>query len=185
MSEPNINYEVPSDELEDYLWEKLHKIKYNAQLSSLYHQKRERFFELLDKLSKALSIIGGSAIISKLISSDSLPYIAAAITIASTLSLVFSFSERARKHSELSAKFKDVLVKIASSGERKLIEEELNAWAAKICELEISEPPALGLLVVHCQNEIAIAKGQLDMVKEIGTIERLFMHIFDMHPRKQ
>jgi hypothetical protein len=56
-----------SDDAElDHAWTKRHDALYKAELSALYHQKRERFFELLDKLGKAAAVFGGSAALWKL-----------------------------------------------------------------------------------------------------------------------
>lgn len=171
---------VKDIETEDYLWGQRHNVKYSAELSSLYHQKRERFFDLFDKLGKAIAVIGSSAVIAKITDPSSLYYLAAAITVTSTLSLVFSFSERARRHSELSAKFKDLLATIAVAGERDFKESDLNAWKAKVLQLEMTEPPALGTLVVLCQNELALARGQTEMVHPVGWFKSRLAHFIDL-----
>lgn len=88
-----------------YLWDKRHQVLYRVELSALYHQKRERFFEVCDKLAKAVAVIGGSAALAKIGSGYWIVYIAAAITVTSTCSLVFGFSDRARRHAELSRNF--------------------------------------------------------------------------------
>jgi len=149
-----------------YLSENRFRALYSTQLSALYHQKRERFFDFLDKIAKAIAIIGGSATLAQLSSPAALIWIALAITVTSALSLVFGLSESARRHAELARSFRLLEAKIASKGERDFTEADLAAWESETRTLESMEPAALGALVVDCQNELAIAGNRRgDVVK--------------------
>lgn len=164
---------------EDYLWSKRHDVLYRVELSVLYHQKRERFFEACDKLAKALAVIGGSAALSRVASPDAVQVVAAIITVSSTLSLVFGFSDRSKRHSELVRNFRQLESDIAGKGERDFTETDLTAWAARERTLETAEPPALGVLVQLCQNELAIAQCQPKAVVPVPFFKRMFAHLFD------
>lgn len=50
----------------DYYWSRRHEILWRISLSTLYHRRRERFFDTWDRVVKAVSIIGGSAALAKL-----------------------------------------------------------------------------------------------------------------------
>lgn len=163
----------------DYLWSRLHALLYQVRLSALYHQKRERFFELLDKIVKAVAIIGGSVTLAKVADPQVVTYFAAAITIVSTLSLVFGFSDRSKKHADFAKSFRQLEAEMLSFGERDLDEARLAAWAVKLRTLESTEPPALGALVVACQNELAIAAEQKDKVVQLPTFRRLTKDFLD------
>lgn len=167
----------------EYLAKLRYELLYRIQLSALYHQKRERFFDLLDKLTKAVAIFGGSAALSKLTTPDALVYIASAITATSTASLVFGLSDRSKRHSELARNFRTLESKIVSKGERDYVEADLSQWTAEERGLEASEPPALGALVVSCQNELAAAGGRLEMVIAIPLWQRLTMNFVDWNVR--
>lgn len=170
---------MPQSDL-DYLWDKRDALLYRVELSALYHQKRERFFEAADKGGKAIAILGGSAALGKVLSPDVVMWAAAAITISSTLSLVFGFSDKARRHAELVRNFKQVESDLLRKGERDFCEQDLTDCAARIAMLEASEPPSLATLVRICQNELACARGAAESCKRVGLMPRLLAHFFDM-----
>lgn len=166
-----------------YLWGERHKILYRVELSVLYHQKRERFFESLDKTVKAIAIIGGSASFAAAVNTSTagdvlLKWATAAIAVASALALVFGFSDRSKRHAELARNFRELEAAIIGRGKRDFDEDDLKVWESKARMLETSEPPSLNLLVLICQNEIAIATGQHDKIVRIPKRKRWFAHIF-------
>jgi hypothetical protein len=163
---------------EDYLWNKRHELIYKVEQSGLYHQKRERFFELCDKLAKVVAVVGGSAALWKIADPGVVQWIAFLITFSSAFSLVFSFSDRARRHAELSKTYRQILAEIMAKGERDFTEADLNEWLGKIYVLEATEPPTLATLTVLCQNEIAIANNQPEKVRQIGFWRRRFAHLY-------
>lgn len=163
-----------------HLWAKRHNILYRVELSALYHQKRERFFEACDKLAKAVAVIGGSATLAKIGGTDALMWIAAAITVTSTCSLVFGLSDRSRRHGDLARSFRQLEAEIVARGERDFTEADLSTWAGKERLLETSEPPALGNLVRICQNELAIAQDQPGAVRSVGFFRTLLAHFVDL-----
>lgn len=167
------------EEDRDYLWERRHEVLYRVELSALYHQKRERFFEACDKLAKAIAVIGGSAALTRLGAGEYLVWIAAAITFTSTFSLVFGFSDRSRRHADLARNFRQLEAEIVGKGEREFVEADVNAWNARERTLETSEPPSLGNLVRICQNELAVAHAQPQLVRKVGFFRHFFAHIFD------
>jgi|GEM_PF-3354582 len=162
-----------------YLWGQRHLALEKAEVSALYHQKRERFFELLDKYSKATSLLCGSAALWKIANPRVVEAMALAITFLSALSLVFSFSERSKRHAELARGFCLVAGDIVKLG-RDFLDADVNRWNESLYKLDASEPPALGALVVLCQNEIALAKDQPDAVIPQNVCVRLLAHFFDM-----
>lgn len=164
----------------DHAWTKRHDVLYKAELSALYHQKRERFFELLDKLSKAAAVFGGSAALWKVGNPDVVAFIAVCIMGTSSLSLVFSFSERSKRHSELARSFRDVIAEITSAGDFDVTDSIASAWAGKVCSLEAKEPPTLAALTVMCQNELAIARNERTLVHPQSLLTRWTAHFFDM-----
>lgn len=159
-------------------WEKRHEILERIEISVRYHQKRERFFELSDKWVKAIAIIGGSVAFANLEPNDGTrKALAALIALSSTLALVFGFADRAKRHAELTRKFRELDARIVQKGEISYMEADLGAWEAEERMLEANEPPALNALVKICQNEIAITAGQPNKMVRIPYHQKLFSHL--------
>mgnify|MGYP001810027995 CR=1 FL=1 len=161
---------------DDYLWDRRWKIINRAQLSTLYHRKRERFFDFWDRFIKGVAIIGGSAAFARLGSPDVTAYAAGLVAVSSTFSLVFGLSERARRHSDLARQFIMLEADITAKGEREFTEPDINRWDAKVREIEAAEPPAHRALVITCQNELAIAHNQGESVHPLGWWQRSLRH---------
>ena len=175
-----------NDQKEDYLWGQRWKIVHHVWLSSLYHSKRERFFDLMDKASKAVAAIGGAAAVSQLLTSapDARIWAAAVVSIVSILALVFGFSQKARKHGELSRDFTKLWAQIEEAGPYPG-EDRLHKFKAQILGLESSEPAALHALVKRCENQIALASGHPEDVQPLGFLEHCLMHFWDFEPAPQ
>lgn len=167
---------------EDHLWGQRWQVVHHVWLSSLYHSKRERFFDFLDKASKATAAIGGAAAVSQLLTSvDAKIWIAAAVSIVSILSLVVGFSQKARKHGELTRDFTKLWAQIEEVGPYPGA-EKLNKFKAQILALEASEPAAMHALVKRCENQIAMASGHPKNVVPLTFWERVLMHVWDFEP---
>jgi hypothetical protein len=177
MTEAVLDDSVSEKEL-DHAWNKRGDALYRAELSALYHQKRERFFELLDKLGKAIAVFGGSAALWKISNPDLVSQIAALITASSALSLVFSFSERSKRHAELARSFREIAGDIVGISDFCIRDAKASEWMGKVCALEAKEPPALSALVVMCQNELAVARSA--PVYPQSFFVRCMAHFFDM-----
>lgn len=176
MSDPSPEQSSQADLQADYLWERRCGILNRAELSTVYHRKRERFFGLLDRWDKILTLLLGSAAFVKIVNMDSHPLYALPFAILAFSSLIFDFSERARRHSELATSFKMLEAAIEAVGERDYAEEQLSAWSARIREIESGEPAVYNLLVRICQNELARARGQKQDVTHISWWRALLAH---------
>lgn len=163
----------------DYLWGRRHSILYRIELSVLYHRKRERFFDFVDKADKSISVIGGSAAFASLGGPEAIKVFAALVAVSATLSLVFGFGEKARRHADHAARFRELESDVISKGERDFTEADLNTWEAKTRSLEITEPAALSTLVVLCQNELAISQGQPQQVVNLPLYKRVLAQVWD------
>jgi len=164
-----------------YLWDKRHAVLYRTELSTLYHQKRERFFSVCDKLGNAVGVIGGSAALASLSNPVLLAWIALSITVVSSISLVMGFSDRSRRHADLAKDFRQLEATIVGRGEWDFTELDILSWDAKTRMLETTEPPALGALVVLCQNELARAQGHLGYVVHMNWRQRMFANFYDFN----
>ncbi|MBU9614739.1 hypothetical protein KTE96_23675 [Burkholderia multivorans] len=142
-----------------HLWNRRCDLLYRAELSTLYHRKRARFFALLDRWDKIFTLLFGSAAFAQVITLDRNPWLALPFVVLAFASLIFDFSESARRHGELASSFKMLESTIEGTGERDFTESDLNAWSARLREIESGETSAYSLLVRICQNEIARSRG--------------------------
>jgi hypothetical protein len=168
-----------TDEEFRYLWGKRHNVLYKSELSTLYHRKRERFFDFWDRVITAIAIIGGSAAYANVGGPDAVKLAAATIAVTSTISLVFAFAARARTHAGLAQRFLELQARIVGRGERDFSESDVNEWESVFATLETQEPPTLSSLVRACQNELARARGDYGKIVPIRFWHRLTMHFFD------
>ncbi len=158
-------------ESEKYLWNKRDTHLHTARVSTLYHRKRERFFDLLDKCTKAATVLAGASLLSELVK-DHLPFVAACISGAGLLSLVFGYSDRKQRHRELAESFALLCAEIEEAGEKSFTEAQLDVWAARIWSINAKEPPTLRSLAIICQNEISIADGHPAAVVPVSWYRR-------------
>lgn len=164
--------------MDDLVWKDRHALIFRARLSVIYHRRRERLYELMDRIAKSIAVIGGSALVFQFTNQVGLVALGFVVLLASTLSLVFQFSSRATSHAGLAKDW--------SAFERDMVLVE-DISAAQICifdaraaTLDGLEPRTLRALVADCQNELARAEGQEDVVRPIKGWRWLAMHFFDI-----
>ena len=165
--------------VDDYLWQRRYEILYRTQLSVLYHRRRERFFAFWDRTIAAVAIVCGSAAFAGLGGPDAVKGAAALVAVTSTVGLVFGLAERARRHSDLARQFLTLEAAMLRVGERDCTEAQVSQWAAEARMVEAGELPALGLLVLDCQNELAQARGEPGHVHPLTWWQHLTMHFSD------
>ena len=163
----------------DDVWAQRWDLVCRVRLSSLYHEKRERFFDVADKLSKAFAVIGGAAAVSQLIADPtSKIWIAALVSIASTISLVFGIAQKARRHGELARDFKKLWARIEEVGNFP-VEQQISKFRSEILLLESNEPAAMSALIRHCENQISLGTGHPDEVIPLTLTQLTLMHFWD------
>jgi hypothetical protein len=151
---------APSDELVSYLWARRQKTLYRIRVSTLYHLKRERFFDTIDKITSILTALSATFAVGVLLKKvEDLELSVSALTAAlSLVPLVFNPADKARKHGQAAAEFRRLLADCERAGERW--EESLcDQFAARVVELEATEPAPLCALVADCENQLNIATG--------------------------
>lgn len=161
----------------DAQWDLLWRIR----LSGLYHLKRERFLDGIEKAAKGLSALGGAAAFSQIKTAPGIGlWFIGLLTVVSTASLVYGPSAKARKHSELARDLKRLESDIvgASAG-ADLTLEQIAKFDAQFLKIESSEPAALGALVTQCHNELSVAIGQRDQITPLPLIQRIFKNWLD------
>lgn len=158
-------------------WDTRAHTLFRCRLSRIYHQKRERFYDICDNATKAVALICGAASIAKIAQPGQLVWIGAVITVTSTLSLVVGYSRKSRSHADLAKAFIDLECKIEAKGVFDM--EQACAFKAEAIRLEMSEPRTLGALVRICHNEILVAEGKERDVRPVSVWQRVWAHFYD------
>lgn len=125
----------------DYRWKRRDGVLQQVELSVLYHRKRERFFELADRCAKGIAVVFSSAAVVKAAGDGWWFQTAMAfVAVTSAISLVGSFSHRARKHADLANQFGVLGAQLIEHGELLRDDQPLDVCEAKIRLLEATEP---------------------------------------------
>lgn len=171
-----------SDELAAHLWQRRHRTIHRCRVSALYHLKRERFFDSIDKLTSAVTAITATAAVGALLKSSANwdLWASAATAALSLIPLVFNPAASARHHGQLAAEYRRLLAECALSGER-WAEHRCDQMAGRVLEIEAGEPAPLAALLADCENQIAIASGS-GPVARLRWYERMLKHWLDIRP---
>lgn len=142
----------------DYVWDRRDDVLYRAQLSALYHRDRERWFDRLDRCSRLLAMVSGSAALLDVVPDACRPYLLATVAISSALAVVFNFGEYARRHAELAAKWTLLEADIERAGETNLDPAMVDNWTARRAEIESVEPPPCECVARKAQRRLELAR---------------------------
>ena len=168
-----------SEAVADHLWEERYQVLYRSRLSSMYHRRRERFYDWMDRTSTAVALFAGSAAFASATNPHIVQIAGAIVTFAAAVSLVFGFADKARRHATLAESYKRIEAEVYRVGDYDYTEAQINAWRSMIAQAETNEPPILRPLVILCQNDIAVSSNQLDKVSKLAWHKRLLAHFFD------
>lgn len=168
--------QASSDARGDWLWSEQDTLTYRACVSAAYHGRRERAFNVLERLFQAFTAVSATAAFADITGKGDLArWFALAAAVASILPLVFGFATSAQRHGQLKAGFKSLLSSIYAGGP-EMTEEQLGVFKSKLTELESGEPAGLAALVIHCQNEIAARERKT--IYPLSFFERCLMHFY-------
>jgi hypothetical protein len=165
--EPQVNTPPPegADAHDRWLWNRRYEVIYHMRLSTLYHQKREHYFDQADKFCTLLTTVSAAAAIT---------------AILSVLQLVLNFGARSREHGKLAVDFRRLRAEAERAGAH-WTEEQCADFAARALEIEAGEPPSLGALVLQCQNELAVTMGKPADRYHLRFYERWFKHFWNFN----
>jgi len=169
--------DASSDSYTSYLWGRRCGTVYRVRLSILYHLKRERFFDHVDKACSMLTAIAATAAVGLILKDhQSVDATVAVITaVLSLVPLVFNPANMARQHGQTAAEFRRLLADCERAGER-WDEAACDQFAGRVVELEATEPAPMAALVADCQNQLAVARGKPEDQVALRWYERLLMH---------
>lgn len=142
----------------DAMWAQRHDTLYRAWVQVRYHRRRQRFFDLLDKLTKSVTVVLGASLMGQFFVGF-LPWLATAITCLGLLALVFGYGDRKQTHKELAEQAAKLVADIECVTVAQLSFERTAGWAADYARLVAKAPPPLKSLTLVCEREQAAYEG--------------------------
>jgi hypothetical protein len=151
-----------------------------ARISTLYHRRRQDFYETWETISKALTLILGSgsafAVLKQQYQFEA-AFLAFAVAVVSAIALVVGTSRKATLHNSLARRWLDLESQLIST---RGDEERICDLEAKIPQIEQDEPPELGGLIRVCTREVLRSKGHPEAeLPQIPLRQRLLAHWVD------
>lgn len=163
MNTPAAPNSSPTDEQLDAYWAARCDLLYKAWVQVRYHRRRQRFFDLVDKGTKATTLLLGASLFGKHL--DALPIIATAISALGALALVFGYGDKKQQHKELAEQAAALVASIESTPSGRLTAEETAKWAAEFARFCAKAPPPLKSLTIMCEHEQSVLDGHPDHIK--------------------
>lgn len=175
--------ETSTDEADyRHRWNRRTRAVHRVQLSVLYHHKRERFFDSIDRLFTAVSLVTASAAAAAIYKDTPGTKLELMLTLmaafASTIQVAYTPGTKAGLHRQLAADMKRLAARFEEAGE-EWSTAQCDKFSAEMLNLEAGESAPLGALVVQCANEIALADGRFQDIRELGPVQAALMHWFD------
>jgi len=146
------------------LWRRRSDVLHKLHVTHRYQRKRQRHFDLLDKFTKTATIVLGVTLLGAALKESS-PLVGSLISGLGFLALVFGYTDRKQAHKELAESALHLAAKIEEIPHAKVTEELVSQWEAEFNRHNAKEPPALKTLVILCDHEECVSKGEPDHVK--------------------
>jgi hypothetical protein len=164
-----------SQKAEDYWWAARCKVWHNAWVQVRYHRRRQRFFDLADKVTKSVTVLLGASLLGETTKAK-LPLVASAISGLGLLALVFGYGDRKQTHKELAEQCAALLATIENVPASALSAEKVASWSADYLRIVAKAPPPLKTLTLICEREQATADGNPNHVAQPLFLKRWLAH---------
>ena len=148
---------------------------YDVAISARYHRKRQRFLDLIDKITKAATVLLSASLFGAMLK-EGAPVVAGVISSLGLLSLVFAYGDRKQAHKELAEAFMNFRSRMERSAVSELSDELCRQWASEFHILNAKEPPQLKTLVLVCEYEEHVAQGHHNLVTQPNWCKRQIAH---------
>ena len=146
-----------SDELADAVWKQRCNLLFKAWVQVRYHRRRQRFFDLVDKGTKAATLVLGASLFGKQLAS--LNWVATGISALGLMALVFGYGDRKQLHKELAEQAAGLAAFIEEQPAGELSTQVVARWSAEYARFCAKAPPPLKTLTLTCEHEQATADG--------------------------
>ena len=145
-------------------WTRRSGVMHKAWVQVRYHRRRQRFFDLVDKVTKSLTVLLGASLLGQSLK-DYLPLVASAISALGLLALVFGYGDRKQAHKELAEQAAALVAAIEQVPAGEITEGNTAQWSADYVRLCAKAPPPLKTLSLICEREQSAADGNPENVK--------------------
>jgi len=159
-----------------FLCKRRDAVLYVARVQARYHRYRQRFFDLTDKLIKALTLALGVTVLGSELKRFS--FVAWSLSTLSLVSLVFTISDRKQMHKELAESATSLAADVLAVPSEELTPVSVARWESEFARLSGKCPPPLKTLTLICEREQSIVDGYPDHVKEPSRFAKYFRHIY-------
>lgn len=156
-------------------------ILFKAWVQVRYHRRRQRFFDLVDKSTKALTVALGASLLGETVK-KSLPEVASAISVLGLMALVFGYSDRKQTHKELAELAAKLASDICEVDYETLNSSHASKWQAEYARLALKSPPPLKNLTLMCEREHAEAEGMDPQAPKLYFFQRWVADFFSVGP---
>lgn len=160
-----------SDALADDVWKRRCDLLYKAWVQVRYHRRRQRFFDLADKGTKAATLVLGASLFGQHL--GSIPFVATGISALGLMALVFGYGDRKQLHKELSEQAAGLAAAIEELPAGDLSIHVVARWAADYARFCAKAPPPLKTLSLLCEAEQSAADGHANHVRRPAFWRRL------------
>ena len=158
MTEAEITQQTLEESRADAVWDQRCAVLRNAWVQVRYHRRRQRFFDLVDKLTKSLTVLLGASLLGQELKKYQ-PAVASAISALGLLALVFGYGDRKQSHKELAEQAGNLVAAIESVPAGLLTASNTAQWGADYARLSAKAPPPLKTLTLICEREQSSADG--------------------------
>lgn len=146
-----------SDALMNEMWVQRCGLLYKAWVQVRYHRRRQRFFDMVDKSTKAATLLLGASLFGKHL--DTLNWVATGISAMGLMALVFGYGDRKQVHKELAEQAAGIAASIEEVPVGKLSPDTIAQWAGQYARFCSKAPPPLKTLTLLCEHEQSCMDG--------------------------
>ena len=142
--------------------DRTYTLLFGIRRSVLYHGHRRRFYEIWNSLTVFMASIGGSAAVAAFISASPNVNVYAVVpsvivAVVSALDMAVGTARRANLHTLLAQQF--IMLEKRFPASANLKDDEYAEIKAARLDIESSEPTALRLLDVVCDDQLFMSMG--------------------------
>ena len=174
-SNTSVTPEPFSDALMDDMWVQRCGLLYKTWVQVRYHRRRQRFFDMVDKGSKATTLLLGASLFGKHL--NTLNWVATGISALGLMALVFGYGDRKQAHKELAEQAAGIAAAIEEVPVGNLSPDVIAQWAGQYARFCSKAPPPLKTLTVLCEHEQSCMDGHPDHIARPWLWRRLLSQV--------
>jgi hypothetical protein len=177
MTAATISQKPAEEQLLDAIWRQRCAVLNRAWVQVRYQRRRQRFFDLADKLHKCLLVMLMASVFGRFYEAFQ-PWLSFTLISLAVFDLAFGCTYREQLHKALAEQAAKLVADIEQVPVDALAYANTAAWAAEYARLVAVSPPPLKTLSLLCEREQAISEGHPDHVALPSWWRRVVAHLF-------